>query len=69
MTNRAHLPGRDMHLIPGQGQDQVKWKDSRHEAEQAYRHQEEIALHHEQQRVKENLAAQQKRVFNTPRQS
>ena len=61
------IHGPDMHFIPGQGQnDQVRWKDKA-QTEKAYEHDEQTALHQEQERVKQNLATRQKRVFNTPR--
>jgi hypothetical protein len=63
------IHGPDMHFIPGQGQQgQITIKD-KVETEQAYHHSEEIALHQEQERVKQNLATRLKKVFTTPRQS
>lgn len=69
MDRPQRVHGPDMHLIPGQGhQSQVQWKEGTHDKEQAFQHQEEIAYHREQERMK-NIADKAKKVFTTPRQS
>jgi hypothetical protein len=67
VNNAPH--GADMHLIPGHdvsGPVQIKDKNK---VEKAFKHNEEIALHQEQQRAKNNLSTRQKRIFQHPRQS
>jgi len=61
--------GPDLHLIPVTGEIHPARKEEATLIEQGYKHNEEVALHREQQRAKQILAATNKRVFKTPRQS
>jgi len=63
---KAHsaVHGRDQHFIPGKGESNLVKSKDKPQVEKAFHQKEETALHMEQQRVKNNLATRQKRVFN-----
>jgi hypothetical protein len=63
------IHGKDQHFIPAKGEQHLIKGKEKTEAEKAFKHSEETALHQEQAKIKNNLATRQKRVFVTPRQS
>jgi len=64
------IHGPDLHLIPVTGELHPARRDEAAVLEKAFKHNEEIALHREQQRSK-NILAQGggRRIFKNPRQS
>jgi len=61
--------GEDMHLIPSHPKVIPDANMINKDVQQLYNHQEEIALHREQQRAKQVLSLRGKRGFFNPRQS
>jgi len=68
-TSSSRPHGKDQHFIPVKNEQHLIKGREKLEFEKAFQHKEETALHLEQQRVKNNLATRQKKVFVTPRQS
>jgi hypothetical protein len=64
------IHGPDMHLIPVTGEIHPVRRDEAGAMEKVFKHNEEIALHREQQRVKQILSkGGGRRIFKNPRQS
>lgn len=61
--------GPDLHLIPVKGEIHPARTEEAPQFEKAYQHNENVALHQEQQRVKQIVSGSGKRFFKNPRQS
>lgn len=68
MTEPLHT-GPDLHLIPVKGEIHPVRINEKGLIENAFHHNEEVALHQEQQRVKTVMANRNKKVLFRPRQS